>query len=142
MTKINYHDYNILCKFSIFLNNVIIKSRFSARPNAVSNCTWQPTDKDGVHRLEIHCIPGYSGGLTQTFHLEVKQQNKSLANSSANESPVFSVDLSKFVEELQSDLQFLIYSLNAKGQSTPTVLEHSLPKDLQTKMGKLLMSKQ
>lgn len=131
-----------MCKFSIFLNNVIIKSRFSAHPNAVSNCTWQPTDKDGVHRLEIHCIPGYSGGLTQTFHLEVKQQNKSLANSSANESPVFSVDLSKFVEELQSDLQFLIYSLNAKGQSTPTVLEHSLPKDLQTKMGKLLMSKQ
>lgn len=101
----------------------------------------QSTDKDGVHKLEIHCTPGYSGGLTQTFHLQVKQQNKLLANSSANDSPVFSVDLSEFVEEWQSDLQFLIYASNAKGQSTPTVFEHSLPKDLQTKMGKLFFKK-
>lgn len=102
----------------------------------MTNCTLLPTDKDGVHKLEIQCAPGYNGGLTQTFHLEAKQQNKSLANSSANESPVFTIDLSKFVEEWQSDLQFLIYASNIKGQSAPTVLEHSLPKDLQTKMGK------
>lgn len=91
--------------------------------------------------MEIHCSPSYSGGLTQTFHLEVKQQNKLLANSSATDSPEFSVDLSKFIQEWQTNLQFLIYASNAKGRSSTTVLEHSLPKDLQTKMGKLFFRK-
>lgn len=80
-------------------------------------------------------MPGYNGGLSQQFHLEIIRQNQTIANFSTTQVPQFFIDLSKFVEEWQSDIQFLIYSSNNKGRGESIIIDNELPKDLRTKIG-------
>lgn len=109
-------------------------SIFLARPGAVKNCTFQTILKKNNEFLQIICIPGYSDGLPQYFHLEINRQNKTIANLTRSDSPSFHIELTKFFVEWQSNLQFIFYSSNAKGRGESTILEHTLSKELQTKM--------
>ncbi|XKL66508.1 hypothetical protein PGB90_009928 [Kerria lacca] len=106
----------------------------AARPGAVKNCTFQTILKKNNEFLQIICIPGYSDGLPQYFHLEINRQNKTIANLTRSDSPSFHIELTKFFVEWQSNLQFIFYSSNAKGRGESTILEHTLSKELQTKM--------
>ncbi|XP_065222529.1 synaptogenesis protein syg-2-like isoform X2 [Planococcus citri] len=114
----------------------------AVRPNTVNNCTFQTIAKNDQQLLEIRCYPGYNGGLSQQFHLEIMRKNYTLVNLSVAETPSFHVDLSKFIGEWQSDLQFVIYASNAKGRSESTVFDNQLPNDLREKIAQLTMSQQ
>lgn len=111
---------------------------YTVRPGTVDNCTFQTITKN-TQLLEIRCSAGYNGGLSQRFHLEINRQNRTIANLSVEETPQFHIDLSKFIEEWHSDLQFVIYASNAKGRSDSTVFDNQLPKDLRTKIGKYII---
>lgn len=121
--------------FRISCKLLIPNSRLIVRPNAVTNCTFHSVKKEDIQILEIHCIPGYNGGVIQKFHLEINRQNRTLGNFSVAESPQFQIEVSELVEEWQSDLQFVFYASNIKGRSDYTVYEHQLPKEMRTKMG-------
>jgi hypothetical protein len=69
--------------------------------------------------LVVYCKAGFDGGLPQTFLLEVRHSGRDLvANQSVTSRPHFRVD------GLAPDTAFTldVYSLNAKGRSTPVRL--------------------
>lgn len=101
----------------------------------MTNCTFQIVTKEHNQLLEIRCLPGYNGGVAQTFHLEINRQNRTLWNFSTGELPHFYIQTSEFTEEWQSDLQFILYSSNLKGRSDYTIYKHKLPEEIQTKIG-------
>ncbi len=133
MHSTGWNNAEFFLKGSYPLKNC--KLTFAVRPNIVTNCTFHTLTRDNTQLLEIRCMPGYNGGLVQNFHLEINRQNRTIANLSSASLPEFRIELSKFIEEWQSDLRFVIYSSNTKGRSEAVVLEHTIPKDLQIKMG-------
>lgn len=68
-----------------------------------------------AHSLTVECSPGYSGGLEQTFFLQVYSlnPNRLLKNLSNTQQPYFSID------DLPAGYLFklVIYSSNRKGTS-------------------------
>lgn len=70
--------------------------------------------------LFIQCEPGYDGGLTQTFYLEVYSADNELlrGNLTAQDSPMF------LVQDLMTGTSyiFILYASNAKGKSNSVAL--------------------
>lgn len=70
----------------------------------------------------VHCIEGYSGGVTQVFVLEVYSiEIKTLKNNQTSDVPIFTiVDL-----EPGRNFQVIIYSSNSIGRSSAIILNTS-----------------
>lgn len=87
----------------------------------MSNCSVK---NQSLTSLLVTCNPGDSGGLRQTFFLEVLDSlDHSLhSNITAQESPIFLVmDL-----KANSKYTLLVYATNLKGRSSPVVLKAPL----------------
>ncbi|CAL1291261.1 unnamed protein product [Larinioides sclopetarius] len=86
-------------------------------PETMRNClvTNHTTDS-----LLIQCEPGYDGGLSQTFHLEIySSTNEHLrGNMTSEDSPTF------LVQDLLTGTSFILvlYAANAKGRSNSVAL--------------------
>lgn len=91
------------------------------QPEAVSNCSVK---NQSLTSLLVTCHPGDSGGLRQTFFLEVldSSDNTLHANLTAQESPIF------LVIDLRTNARYtlLVYATNLKGRSPPVVLKAPL----------------
>ncbi|KAH7639103.1 nephrin-like [Dermatophagoides farinae] len=87
----------------------IIKAEAPSHPH---NCSLV---NKTAHSLTVECSPGYSGGLEQTFFLQVYSlnPNRLLKNLSNTQQPYFSID------DLPAGYLFklVIYSSNRKGTS-------------------------
>ncbi|KAI2803228.1 hypothetical protein BLOT_007351, partial [Blomia tropicalis] len=81
-------------------------------PNNPHNCSLV---NKTAHSLTLECLPGYSGGLQQTFYLQVYSinPNRLLKNLSNPEAPYFAIS------DLPAGYIFklVIYSSNRKGNS-------------------------
>ncbi|KAI1278420.1 Neural cell adhesion molecule 1 [Halotydeus destructor] len=81
-------------------------------PEAVHKCSLVNAS---TNQLVINCDPGYDGGLSQVFHLEVFDYRTStlVSNVSMIDSPLFTIG------NLEPDTSYLlvIYSTNTKGKS-------------------------
>lgn len=73
-----------------------------------------------VDSLLVQCEPGYDGGLTQTFHLEVYSSTNEFlrGNLTAQDNPTF------LVQDLVTGASFILvlYAANSKGRSNSVAL--------------------
>lgn len=108
-----------------------LKNPFSSgRPDSVSNCTQQNHSADTI---VIHCEPGFDGGLTQLFTLEIRY----LVSSSLDHFQASSGDLVRNVTTLSrpefevthlepgTRYEARIYPSNRKGCGLPVTIRVS-----------------
>lgn len=57
----------------------------ASTPASVFNCTVSPTSPSSPNTLVLKCMPGWDGGLTQTFTLKVMEGKNFSAKSRTNE---------------------------------------------------------
>ncbi|KZS10656.1 putative Nephrin [Daphnia magna] len=108
------------CVFSIqpaglFLLLVYVYFR---EPSAPYNCTVNNITSNG---LSINCLPGYDGGLTQFFNLQVlqaKAHNRVVFNATGVQSGDFNV----YPLEPATSYELHIWAENTKGRSSSVVL--------------------
>ncbi|XP_050581474.1 synaptogenesis protein syg-2-like isoform X9 [Bombus affinis] len=90
----------------------------AGKPESLYNCTLSNQTTDS---LSVECCVGFDGGQPQHFLLEVFDQHTGVlqANITSEENAVFTV------HGLQSGkiLNMVLYAVNAKGRSEPTLLE-------------------
>ena len=97
----------------------------SGRPDSVSNCSQLNHSADTI---VVHCNPGFDGGLTQLFTVELRYLRSKdapldelLVRNLTLSQPVFEV---KHLESGQR-YEASIFSSNRKGRSTPVILRVS-----------------
>lgn len=86
------------------------------RPDSVGNCSLVNQTEES---FQIECEPGFDGGLSQTFQVEVYDSaSQSLVANLSAVNPVFSM------EGLTPGqlLDLLVYTYNARGRSDVTML--------------------
>ncbi|KAJ8673522.1 hypothetical protein QAD02_004784 [Eretmocerus hayati] len=90
----------------------------AGKPEPPYNCTLI---NQTTQSLSVECTPGFDGGQTQHFQLEVYDQitGQLRANVSARDNAVFSV------HNLEPGriLRMAVYAVNARGRSEPSLLE-------------------
>lgn len=92
---------------------------FSDFPEPVDNCSVAQVTETS---MEVDCVPGYDGGLSQSFHLTVYKDDRSSSNVVTN---ITSHDRPHFLlRQLQpSSYYFLdVYSSNIRGRSKKSAL--------------------
>lgn len=111
----------------------------SAKPGAVHNCTIRSAVNTTGDWLEVECLPGFDGGLTQNFHLEAVDTltSKHCLNASNPDGPFFRVELAALTNGLPGTIQLIIYASNPKGRSELVVLEDIAIRDAEKRTGKL-----
>jgi hypothetical protein len=90
----------------------------SGEPSAPYNCTVNNITSNG---LSVNCLPGYDGGLTQFFNLQVlqaKTDNKAVFNATGVQSGDFGV----YSLEPATSYELHIWAENTKGRSSSVVL--------------------
>lgn len=90
----------------------------TGEPSAPYNCTAYNITAGG---LSVGCLPGYDGGLSQFFNLQVlqaKADNKAVFNATGVKSGDFSV----YSLEPGTAYELHIWSENSKGRSSSVVL--------------------
>ena len=90
----------------------------TGEPSAPYNCTAYNSTAGG---LSVGCLPGYDGGLSQFFNLQVlqaKADNKAVFNATGVKSGDFSV----YSLEPGTAYELHIWSENSKGRSSSVVL--------------------
>ncbi|KAK8379248.1 hypothetical protein O3P69_019235 [Scylla paramamosain] len=107
-------------------------------PETVQNCSaWQShTNTSNEPVVIVSCVPGWGGGLQQTFSLEVrsgKGDATPLAALTDQRAPQFTVT------GLQSGevYQFTVLASNVQGESGPVSLEFGMPLDVAEKRMRL-----
>lgn len=83
-------------------------------PSAPYNCTVNNITSNG---LSINCLPGYDGGLTQSFNLQVlqaKADNRIVFNATGHQSGDFNV----YSLEPATSYELHIWTENTKGRSS------------------------
>ena len=103
----------------------------AGKPDPLHNCTL--TNQTTVS-LSVECIAGFDGGQVQSFILELYDQHTGLlqANVTARENAAFTVkDL-----EPGKVLNMVLYAVNGKGRSEPTLLEGFTLKVAEKQTGK------
>lgn len=84
--------------------------------------------------MEVSCLPGFDGGLPQTFVLEVKtnRPGRLSYNLTSKLEPYF------FLDNLEAGItfKFVIYAVNAKGRSSGVLLEEVTFTDPEKQTGK------
>ncbi|XP_076394781.1 nephrin isoform X1 [Megachile rotundata] len=90
----------------------------AGKPESPYNCTLS---NQTTESLSVECSAGFDGGQPQHFLLEVFDQHTGMlqANLTSKENAVFTV------QGLESGkvLKMILYAVNAKGRSEPTLLE-------------------
>ncbi|XP_044728712.1 uncharacterized protein LOC123292210 isoform X2 [Chrysoperla carnea] len=90
----------------------------AGKPDALQNCTLLNQTFDS---LQVECLEGFNGGLTQEFVMEVYDitQNRKLVTNVTSRTPYFAVG------GLESGLSFdiVLFATNKKGRSDFTVLQ-------------------
>lgn len=93
-------------------------TRSAGEPSAPYNCTVYNITAGG---LSVACLPGYDGGLSQHFSLQVlqaKTENKAVFNVTGVRSGNFSV----YSLEPGTAYELHIWAENSKGRSPSIVL--------------------
>ncbi|RWS26474.1 hemicentin-1-like protein, partial [Leptotrombidium deliense] len=88
-------------------------------PDPPENCT---VTNITAHTLTIECLPGYSGGLDQTFHLEIynSNTNKRLINNlTSSEYPFFIAN----ALPAGNSFRLVTYASNSRGRSPSVVIK-------------------
>lgn len=91
---------------------------FKGEPSTPYNCTVYNITSNG---LSVKCLPGYDGGLSQYFNLQVlqaKADNKAVFNATG----IRSGDFSAHSLEPGTPYELHIWSQNDKGRSPSVVL--------------------
>lgn len=111
---------------------------FPGKPFPVRNCTLANQTYTSV---EVKCVPGYDGGLTQKFVLEVYHGDidflsriQPLYNVSNIEEPSFA--LSGLEASVEAGVHVAVYAVNAKGRSPPAILTEVTYRDAEKRTGK------
>ena len=104
----------------------------SGRPDSVSNCSQLNHSADTI---VVNCSPGFDGGLTQLFTIELRYLKSSDDASSLDQSDqvdilVRNITLSRpefEVRHLESGKRYeaSVFSSNRKGRSSPVILRVS-----------------
>ncbi|XP_045033828.1 hemicentin-1 isoform X1 [Daphnia magna] len=90
----------------------------AGEPSAPYNCTVNNITSNG---LSINCLPGYDGGLTQFFNLQVLQA-KAHNRVAFNATGVQSGDFNVYPLEPATSYELHIWAENTKGRSSSVVL--------------------
>ncbi|XP_017756216.1 PREDICTED: uncharacterized protein LOC108547976 [Eufriesea mexicana] len=90
----------------------------AGKPESLYNCTLSNQTTDS---LSVECCIGFDGGQPQHFLLEVFDQHTGIlqANITSKENAAFTV----YGLESGKVLKIVLYAVNAKGRSQPTLLE-------------------
>ena len=102
----------------LFLLLLPLLLEHSGEPSAPYNCTVNNITSNG---LSVNCLPGYDGGLTQFFNLQVlqaKTDNRAVFNATGVQSGDFSV----YSLEPATSYELHIWAENTKGRSSSVVL--------------------
>ena len=83
----------------------------------VHNCTTSHTSKNS---FVVQCTPGFDGGLSQAFFLEVRESNSQELKANVTSS-VARFNVSGL--EAGSLYQAMVYAYNDKGRSEPMVVQ-------------------
>ena len=87
------------------------------KPDPPSNCSLYNKSSS---RVVVECLPGFDGGLSQLFHIEVyKTTGKLPIHNETSDVPNFLLN----TLPSQSTLLFEIYSSNSKGKSPRVSLQ-------------------
>ncbi|XP_073993878.1 nephrin-like isoform X2 [Rhodnius prolixus] len=99
----------------------------ASKPSPLHNCTLRSTVNTTGDWLEVECMAGYDGGLTQTFYLEAVDTATSVSclNTSSTDTPVFRLEVGSLMRggTPSTTVQLVMYAANQKGRSEQVVLE-------------------
>ena len=85
------------------------------KPDPVTNCS---ADNVTTETVQITCVAGYDGGLTQQFLIEVADSNGRLIGNRTSHVASFPIrDL-----ETSRNYEITIWAVNSKGRSSPQVV--------------------
>lgn len=108
----------------------------SGRPFALVNCTVINQTTDSV---QVECIEGFDGGLPQTFLMEILElpSLRLRFNATTRKTPP-----AFYAEGLEPGISYriVLYAVNAKGKSEPTVLDPVTFKGVAKYTGKLFLN--
>lgn len=104
----------------------------TGKPEAPYNCTLT---NQTTESLSVECTAGFDGGQPQHFLLEVFDQHTGVlqANVTSRDNAAFTVQ----GLEPGKVLNMILYAVNAKGRSDPTLLEGFTLKVAEKQTGKL-----
>ncbi|KAL1513906.1 hypothetical protein ABEB36_003245 [Hypothenemus hampei] len=90
----------------------------AGRPSQLQNCSLQ---NQTTNSLQIECVEGYDGGLTQSFDMEVLElpSLRARLNLTTYKAPIFIVD----GLDPGSSYRIILYASNKKGRSEATVID-------------------
>ncbi|XP_066142389.1 neural cell adhesion molecule 2-like isoform X1 [Euwallacea fornicatus] len=90
----------------------------AGRPSPLQNCSLLNHTNNA---LQVECIEGYDGGLTQSFEMEVLElpSLKSRINKTTYRTPVFVAD----GLDPGTSYRIMLYAANKKGRSDATVID-------------------
>uniref|UniRef100_A0A8D8TAK1 Protein turtle homolog A n=1 Tax=Cacopsylla melanoneura TaxID=428564 RepID=A0A8D8TAK1_9HEMI len=91
----------------------------AGKPQPMQNCSVRNETSSSV---DISCVPGYDGGLPQTFLLELYSTQEPMGlilNLTNGEAPTFT--LSDLGLEGSAMMRVVIVGVNAKGRSSPVI---------------------
>ena len=90
---------------------------FLGRPAPLSECRVVNMSQPSI---KVGCQEGFDGGLTQTFLLQV-YENEQLKTQMTNERPFFEVSQVDF----NQPVKLFVFAQNAKGSSEPFIIEET-----------------
>ncbi|XP_042866827.1 hemicentin-2-like [Penaeus japonicus] len=97
----------------------------AAKPEAVSSCVAERNSSMPATYVVLSCLPGWDGGLEQTFTLEVRQAAKEelLEEFSHAPEPFF------IITGLKVDVHYLmtVTAANSRGTSPPVTISYTAP---------------
>ena len=93
----------------------------TAKPSKLHNCSFELLENATFNWLKVECVPGYDGGLKQTFHLDIYQTTRLVKNVS-NDVSLFYIDISTLNVVEAVLLNLILYTTNAKGRSENVTL--------------------
>ncbi|CAO1433911.1 unnamed protein product [Diamesa serratosioi] len=99
----------------------------AGRPFPLQNCT---VSNQSINSFQVECIDGFDGGLPQMFLLELIEMStlKLVKNQTLYRPPViFHVDN---LDPIGQSYRLILYSMNAKGRSEPTIIDVIKYKDI------------
>ncbi|KAK6621428.1 hypothetical protein RUM44_001235 [Polyplax serrata] len=115
----------------------------AAYPGALRNCSLHTASNISQDILEVDCIPGYDGGMTQHFVLEAyESRTMRLRLNLSSDVPMFRIDLSDLLptSAYTPMLHVVLYAQNQKGRSEAFVLEDIALKDAEKRTESVLGS--
>ncbi|EEB09919.1 sidestep protein, putative [Pediculus humanus corporis] len=115
----------------------------AAYPGALRNCSLKTASNITQDVLEVECIPGYDGGMTQHFVLEAyESRTMRLRLNLSSDVPTFRIDLSDLLptSAYTPMLHVVLYAQNQKGRSEAFVLEDIALKDAEKRTESVLGS--